>query len=204
MKLLYATGNSAKIEAMRRRISVLGIELYGLKELDRDLPQVPETGKSPLENAIQKAKAYFAAFKVPLFSCDSGLYFDNVPEEVQPGVNVRRVNGKRLSDEQMQAYYMGLAKEYGDLVARYKNAICLVLDENHVYSAMEKSMESEPFLITSKSHPKSNPGFPLDSISIDMQTGKYYYDLQGSRLDEVAVEHGFLTFFEKHVGNMGK
>lgn len=204
MKLLYATGNSAKIEAMRRRIAVLGIEIYGLEKLDMKLPQVPETGKSPLENAIQKAKAYFAAFRVPLFSCDSGLYFDNVPEEVQPGVNVRRVNGKRLSDEQMQAYYMGLAKKYGDLTARYKNAICLVLDENHVYSAMEKSMESEPFLMTSKPHPKRNPGFPLDSISIDIQTGKYYYDLQGSRLDEVAVEHGFLTFFEKHVGNMGK
>ncbi len=204
MRLLYATGNPAKIEAMRRRISILGIEIYGLESLDAKLPQVPETGKSPLENAIQKAKAYFAVLKVPLFSCDSGLYFDNVPEEVQPGVNVRTVNGKRLSDEQMQAYYMGLAREYGDLVARYKNAICLVFDENHVYSAMEKSMESEPFLMTSKPHPRRNPGFPLDSISIDIQTGKYYYDLQGSRLDEVAVEHGFLTFFEKHVGNRGK
>lgn len=204
MRLLYATGNPAKIEAMRRRIAVLGIEIYGLETLDTKLPQVPETGKSPLENAIQKAKAYFAAFRVPLFSCDSGLYFDNVPEEIQPGVNVRTVNGRRLSDEEMQAYYIGLAKQYGDLTARYKNAICLVLDEKHVYSAMEKSMESEPFLMTSKPHPKSNPGFPLDSISIDIKTGKYYYDLQGSRLDEVAVEHGFLTFFEKHVGNMGK
>ncbi len=204
MRLLYATGNPAKIEAMRRRISILGIEIYGLESLDAKLPQVPETGKSPLENAIQKAKAYFAVLKVPLFSCDSGLYFDNVPEEVQPGVNVRTVNGKRLSDEQMQAYYMGLAREYGDLVARYKNAICLVFDENHVYSAMEKSMESEPFLMTSRPHPKNNPGFPLDSISIDLKSGKYYYDLQEGRLDTVAVEHGFLTFFEKHVGNRGK
>jgi 8-oxo-dGTP diphosphatase len=204
MRLLYATGNPAKIEAMRRRISILGIEIYGLESLDAKLPQVPETGKSPLENAIQKAKAYFAVLKVPLFSCDSGLYFDNVPEEVQPGVNVRTVNGKRLSDVQMQAYYMGLAREYGDLVARYKNAVCLVLDENHVYSAMEKSMESEPFLMTSKPHPKNNPGFPLDSISIDLKSGKYYYDLQEGRLDTVAVEDGFLTFFGKHVGNMSK
>ena len=31
------------------------------------------------------------------------------------------------------------------------------------------------------------------SISIDIKTGKYYYDLAGSRLDEVAVEDGFLT-----------
>ncbi len=61
-------------------------------------------------------------------------------------------------------------------------------------------MESEPFLMTSKPHPQSNPGFPLDSISIDIKTGKYYYDLQDSRLDEVAVEYGFLEFFKNYVG----
>ncbi len=58
--------------------------------------------------------------------------------------------------------------------------------------------------MTSRPHPKNNPGFPLDSISIDLKSGKYYYDLQEGRLDTVAVEHGFLTFFEKHVGNRGK
>ncbi|MDE7266988.1 MAG: hypothetical protein K2N89_05940 [Lachnospiraceae bacterium] len=204
MKLLYATKNPAKIEAMRRRVSVLGITIYGFNELNMELPKVPETGKSPLENAIQKAKAYFEILKVPLFSCDSGLYFDNVPDEIQPGVNVRTVNGKRLSDAQMQEYYMGLAKQYGDLTARYKNAICLVLDENHIYSAMDRNMESEPFIMTSKPHPKTNPGFPLDSISIDIKTGKYYYDLQGDRLDEVAVEDGFLEFLKKHTGNADK
>lgn len=204
MKLLYATGNPAKIEAMRRRIAVLGIELYGLDALKVQPPRIPETGSSPLENAIQKAKAYYEALQVPLFSCDSGLYFDNVPDEIQPGVNVRTVNGKRLDDFQMRAYYMGLAEKYGDLTARYKNAICLVLDENHIYSAMEKSMESEPFLMTSKPHSKTNPGFPLDSISIDIRTGKYYYDLQEERLDEVAVEDGFLQFFERYVAQADK
>ncbi len=203
MRLLYATKNPAKIEAMRRRIAALGIELYGLDEMDVELPQIPETGKSPLENARQKAKAYFEILKVPLFSCDSGLYFDNVPEEIQPGVNVRRVNNKRLDDREMQEYYIGLARKYGDLTARYKNAICLVLDANRIYAAMDKSMESEPFLMTSKPHPKSNPGFPLDSISVDIRTGRYYYDLQDDRLDTVAVEYGFLTFFEKYVGDMG-
>lgn len=204
MRLLYATGNPAKIKAMRRRIGTLGIELYGPDEINVKLPAVPETGKSPLENAIQKARAYFEILRVPLFSCDSGLYFDNVPDELQPGVNVRTVNGERLSDSQMQAYYMGLAEKYGDLTARYKNAICMVFDENHVCSAMDKTMESEPFLMISKPHPKTNPGFPLDSISIDIKTGKYYYDLQGGRLDEVAVEDGFLEFFKRYAVNAGK
>lgn len=199
MKLLYATKNPAKLEAMRRRTEELGITVYGLCEFGRELPDVEENGNSPLENAIQKAKAYYEILKVPLFSADSGLYFDNVPDEIQPGVNVRRRNGERLDDDQMREYYRGLAKKYGDLTARYKHAVCLVLDENHIYHAMEKSMESKPFIMTSKPHKKSSPGFPLDGISIDMETGKYYYDLPDNYFDELAVEAGVLEFLKKHI-----
>lgn len=199
MKLLYATKNPAKIEAMRRKTAELGIMIYGLGELDEELPNVEENGKSPLENAMQKAHAYYEILKVPLFSVDSGLYFDNVPDEAQPGVSVRRVAGKRLDDNQMREHYTGLAKKYGDLTARYRHAICLVLDEKRIYSAMEKSMESKPFIMTSKPHEKSNPGFPLDSISIDIKTGKYYYDLPDNHFDALAVEDGFLEFFKRHM-----
>ena len=97
----------------------------------------------------------------------------------------------------MIQYYSSLAKQYGNLVSRYKNAICLVLDETHCYEAMEQSMESAKFIITDKSHSIVKKGFPLDSLSIDMKTGKYYYDLPKEELDQVAVEDGFLEFFQK-------
>lgn len=45
-----------------------------------------------------------------------------------------------------------LAKKYGDLVARYKNAICFVRDPEHIYEAMEPSMESEKFILTDRPH----------------------------------------------------
>lgn len=41
-----------------------------------------------------------------------------------------------------------------------------------------------------------NIRFPLDSLSIDIKTNKYYYDLPASELDQVAVEDGFLEFFK--------
>ena len=109
--------------------------------------------------------AYYEAFQIPVFSCDSGLYFDNVPDEVQPGVHVRNVNGKCLSDDEMIDYYSGLVKKYGNLVARYRNAICFVMDDTHIYEAMEPSMESEKFILTD--------------------------DLPEDRLEQVAVEDGF-------------
>ena len=200
MKILYGTGNPAKLSAMKRRLEPLGIELIGLQDIKAmglDIPEVEENGTTPLENAHLKATAYYEAFQMPVFSCDSGLYFDNVPEEIQPGVHVRNVNGKELSDEEMIAYYGGLAEQYGDLVARYCNAVCLVMDEDHIYEAMNENTESKRFLITAKPHQIRKKGFPLDSLSVDMETGKYYYDgREENKLDVVAVEDGFWDFFQ--------
>lgn len=139
MKLLYGTGNLAKLSAMRNRLEQLDIELIGLNDMRAEgkiVPKVIEDGNTPLENARLKAMAYYEAFQIPVFSCDSGLYFDNVPDEVQPGVHVRNVNGKCLSDDEMIDYYSGLVKAYGNLVARYRNAICFVMDNTHIYEAI--------------------------------------------------------------------
>ena len=40
-------------------------------------------------------------------------------------------------------------------------------------------------------------GFPLDSLSIDIKSGKYYYDLPEEELEQMDVEDGFLKFFEE-------
>lgn len=201
MKLLYGTGNQAKLSAMRSRLEKAGIELIGLEDIRAQgklIPAVPENGSTPLENARLKALAYYKAFQMPVFSCDSGLYFDNVPDEVQPGIHVRNVNGKYLSDEEMIEYYTGLARQYGNLAARYRNAICLVLDEDHIYEAMDESMESERFILTDTPHSAvRKKGFPLDSMSIDIKTNQYFYDLPQENLDQLAVEDGFLLFFER-------
>lgn len=197
IKLLYGTGNPAKLNAMKKRLSGVGITLVGLKDFGCEIPEVVEDGKTPLENARKKAVAYFEAFRIPVFSCDSGLYIDGVPENEQPGVHVRRVNGKVLSDEQMIVHYSSLAKKYGNPTARYRNAICFVADEKHIYEAMEPSIGSSAFVLTSKPYPVMKKGFPLDSLSVDIKTGKYYYELTGNELDRLAVEDGFAEFFRK-------
>jgi len=200
VKILYGTGNPAKLDSMRRRLAEFDIEIIGLKDLDMPIPEVVEDGNTPLENAQKKALAYHEAFGIPVFSCDSGLYLDKVSDEEQPGIHVRTVNGKYLTDEEMLEHYAGLARKYGNLTARYRNAICLVMDSEHVYKAMEESMASEPFIITDKPHPFRKKGFPLDSLSIDIKSGKYYYDLNNDELDKVAVEDGFKEFFKKVLG----
>ena len=139
--------------------------------------------------------------KIPVFSCDSGLYFDEVDEKNQPGTHVRRVNGKELSDLQMIEHYGNLAASYGGrLTAKYKNAICLVLDEKTVFSRMDSSLEIEPFYLVSVPHPKIVPGFPLDALSIQIESGKYFQDLEHNlAVDKNAVENGFAKFFKENL-----
>ena len=42
MKLLYGTGNPAKLEAMRRRLAGLNLEILGLADMEGGIPQAPE------------------------------------------------------------------------------------------------------------------------------------------------------------------
>ena len=171
--------------------------MISLREVEGELPRINENGKTPLENAEIKARAYFDAFHMPVFSCDSGLYFDELTEEEQPGIHVRRVNGKELTDEEMTEYYASLAEKYGGrITGRYRNAIYFILDESHHYSSMDMSIATEPFILGTKPHEKRVPGFPLDCLSIDIETGKYYYDLEVKDVS-TSVDDGVQKFFRK-------
>lgn len=197
MKILYGTTNKGKLQAMKISVESLDIELIGLNDLDTKLPYINENGNTPLENAEIKAKAYYEVFHMPAFSCDSGLYFDELKEEEQPGIHVRRIHGKELSDEEMIQYYASLAKQYGGkITGRYRNAIYFILDENHHYSSMDMSIATEPFVLVTEPHLKRVEGFPLDSLSIDIESGKYYYDLKVKDVS-TSVDDGVRKIFSE-------
>ncbi len=195
MEILYGTTNPAKWSAMCGQLEGLGLEIRSLREFER-VPEVREAGKDPLENARIKARTYWQAYHMPVFSCDSGLYIREIPGELQPGVHVRRRGEYSMSDEEMTAYYAGLAKKYGRLTARYQNAICLVLDETHVYEEMSPELSGDPFWITDRPHPKKVAGFPLDRISLVIPSGAYYYE-SDSKEEQDGMRDGFRGFFTK-------
>lgn len=198
MKLLFGTGNPAKLESMRSKLSGLDIEVIGLKDVELDAGFIDESGNDPLQNAKIKALAYYKAGRMPVFSCDSGLYLEGVPDELQPGVHVRRVGGRVLDDQGMQEYYGALAaKQGGSVRARYRNAICLVLDEENIYEYDGEDICSEAFLLVSTPHPNRVEGFPLDSISVELKSGQYYMDLEEEPDEESKFElrKGFRDFF---------
>jgi len=187
---------------MREALSGLGLEILGLNEVNHIIDHIDESGNNPLENARIKAMTYYKAMKIPVFSCDSGLYIDGLDNEEQPGVHIRRIKGKVLNDEEMIDYYSKLALRFGgEVKVKYKNAICLVLDENNVYEYDGDDISSETFLITAKAHPKRINGFPLDSLSLNVDNGRYYLDIEeyGKNENESNLARGFRDFFYRTI-----
>lgn len=196
MHLIYGTGNQAKLQSMQEMLSSLPLEIVGIKSVLDEIPEVNESGNNPLENAELKATEYYKMLKVPVFSCDSGLFIQELEDALQPGVHVRNVNGKYLTDDEMIEHYSALAQRCGGAChAVYRNAICFIYDEHHTYQYMGEDISGESFLISSIPHPQRRKGFPLDSLAIHINSGKYYFDLKEKRSS--STEPGFQKFFSR-------
>lgn len=207
LEIIYGTGNGAKISYMEETLKNLPVKIVGLHQAAEKegiiLPDIKETGENPLENARLKAEGYFHMFGKPVFSCDSGIYLWNyttkepLPDEEQPGIHIRGNGERRLGDEELLAYYIGLVKKYGQVCGRFKNGICFIWNGEQRKESMSESMWGEPFLLTDKPHEKRVEGFPVDRISLDISTGKYLYDLEEDSEGEEAQNRGFENFFRQ-------
>lgn len=175
-KVLFATGNPSKAKRFSKGLLDKGIEVITLKDIEKDI-EINEDGKNAIENAIIKAKAYAEVVDMPVFAMDDNLYLENVPEEKQPGVFVRRVNGKRLTDEEMLQYYTGLVKEYGKegkLDCKWVYGMAIINEKKEISTY---TWEKGGFYFVEKISDKIRAGYPLDSISINKKLNKYFTDI---------------------------
>lgn len=175
-KVLFATGNPSKAKRFSKGLLDKGIEVITLKDIEKDI-EINEDGKNAIENAIIKAKAYAEVVDMPVFAMDDNLYLENVPEEKQPGVFVRRVNGKRLNDEEMLQHYTGLVKEYGKegkLDCKWVYGMAVINEKKEINTY---TWEKGGFYFVEKISDKIRAGYPLDSISINKKLNKYFTDI---------------------------
>lgn len=173
MDVLFATGNPAKVKSYYEKLKEKGINLLTIKDIDVKV-DVEENGKNALENARIKAKAYYEATGMVSIGMDNTLFFENIPDEKQPGTFVRRVNGKRLSDEEMIQYYIDFVRENGDnLHASWRYGMAIYNGKE----MKEFSWSKDSLVFVSKASENRNPGYPLDSIAIVPKFNKYLVDL---------------------------
>ena len=174
-KILFATSNEAKVKRFKDKLLNKGIELLSLKDLDVSLT-IEENGTSAIENALIKARAYSDKVDIPVMAMDDTLYLEGVPEEHQPGLYVRRVNGKSLSDVEMLEYYSNLVKTYGingKIVARWVYGLAIINDQKEVTYTWSKTN----FWLLDTPSSVINPGYPLNSISKSIKLNKYFSEM---------------------------
>lgn len=199
-KVLFGTTNPSRLARLRAVTKTLPIEIVGLKELNINL-DIEENGKTPEENAVQKVKEYFKASKIPTFSIDAGLYIDKFPEDKQPGVFVRRINGKAASDEEMLKYYINeLNKVGGESKGKWIISIALAISEDQIFT---RDFTDETYF-TSKKSPVVRQGEPLGSLQISRTLNKYKSEItdeERSKLD-AKLDKDLFEFLKEFIGNL--
>ncbi len=199
MKVVFATGNQSKVERFRDGLLEKGIELLSLRDIDLDL-DVLENGSTAIENALIKARACFEKTHMPSIGMDDTLYMEGVLEDLQPGLFVRRVGGKSLTDEEMIEHYSNLVKKYGvdgriNCKWIYGMAVINEDGEEATYT-----WEKDNFYMVSERSLDMNPGYPLNSISKYKKIDKYFTEVDEEDLREVQVnEDHVVDFIYRHV-----
>ena len=132
MKIVFATNNEHKLSEIR---SILGdsFEVLSLKDIGCDV-DIPETGKTLEENALQKAQYVYDHYHIDCFADDTGLEVDALNDA--PGVYSARYASMAVDADHAQAIshdseanMARLLKELGEnnnRKARFRTVIALI------------------------------------------------------------------------------
>lgn len=197
-EILFATSNDSKVARFYNKLLEKGILLKSLKDIDVDI-NVEENGETAIENAMIKAKAYYEATNMITMAMDDTMYIDDIPEDKQPGVFVRRVNGKRLNDEEMIDYYTNLVKEYGKdgkLNTKWILGMAIIKDGKvSTYNGV-----TEEYYLVDTPADEIRKGYPLSSILINKKANKYdiYLTEEDKKIGQ-ADDSDFIEFIDKVV-----
>ena len=133
MKIVFATNNQHKLDEIR---SILGntIEVLSLRDIGCDV-DIPETGKTLEENALQKAQYIYDHYHISVFADDTGLEVDAL--NGAPGIYSARYAsmevGAHEASHDAEANMSRLLRELGEnnnRHARFRTVIALILKKD--------------------------------------------------------------------------
>jgi len=157
-KLIFATGNQAKLLDASKALSELGIEIIGQKIEIEEIQSLDQE-----EIIMKKAKKAFEMVNLPLFVDDTGFYLDSYPQF--PGTLTKYVN-KTLGIN-------GLSKLFEEgQTAHFKTLLCLITSDTVVIAEGKLSGK-----LTKKMSSNFNPDTPINSIFVPEGYNKPLIDL---------------------------
>ncbi len=173
-QLMMGTTNSAKVAQLAGCLAPIGIEVVGVEDKSA-LPYVEEDGATVLENARKKAVTYSKALGRRIISMDNSLFLEGLPDDKQPGMYVRRLNGKDANtDDELLAHGQELVASLGEKVNGYwEYGVCVADPDGKYWETMFRT----PRIFASLASSQMMPGYPLESIQIDPESGKYISEM---------------------------
>lgn len=168
--LVIATRNPAKVEYYRDILTQFADFVVGLNELEVE-GKPTETGETAEQNAEIKAKYYSQKTNLPVFSEDEALRVDFLPENEQPGVHVRRINGvDEVDDDKLLKHWEAIVANVPEnkRTGRWHIAYCLALTDGKTRIV---SRDHE-VLFFSPSSKIRLPGWPMSSLEGSVRFGK--------------------------------
>ena len=151
-KLLFATNNINKLNEIQSAIKQ--IEIVGLKDININ-EEIPETGNTLKDNALQKAQFVYNKTGLNCFADDTGLEVESL--DGLPGVMSKRFSGLDYSTEKNINKLLSMMKLFPDRKAKFKTVIALIL--NGELSVFTGICEGE--IVFTK---KGSKGFGYDPI----------------------------------------
>ena len=122
-KIVFATRNPNKLKEVSS--TTTGFEIIGLKDL-KITEEIPETGFTLKENALQKAKYVYDKTGLDCFSDDTGLEIEALNN--RPGVYSAMYAGPSCDAEDNMQKVLKEMGEYTNRKAQFKTVIALILD----------------------------------------------------------------------------
>ncbi len=123
-EIILATSNKHKLQEVRQILSQYKIVVYGLSDLNLDVEEVEENGKTYEENALIKAKAVQKATSMPIISDDSGLEIFALNNE--PGLYSNRYSIECGSHQKAIAELLKRLDGKKDTSAQFVCCVCLL------------------------------------------------------------------------------
>ena len=127
-KIVFATGNPNKLKEIKSATN--SFEIVGLKDLGIT-EEIPETGTTLKENALQKAKYVYDKAGVNCFSDDTGLEIEALDNG--PGVYSAMYAGEDCNAEANMQKVLKELYGFSNRKAKFKTVIVLILNDKEYF-----------------------------------------------------------------------
>lgn len=157
-RIVFASGNAGKVREIGQLLEGLSINI--LPQSDFNVPEIEETGRTFVENAILKARNAAHYTGLPAIADDSGIAVDVL--QGRPGIVSARFAGVGASDEDNLLKLIDMIKPFSE-EQRTARFICSMVYLRHEHDPIPMIAQGvwEGQLVTD---PKGKNGFGYDPI----------------------------------------